>query len=68
MNHRVTNADEENHSRHGSAGSLPTSFVKLKSPEGAHYFQYHEVIIWFSNNTGGHKLSKVFMFLDYPTE
>lgn len=54
----------DHQSRHDSAGSLPTSFIKLKSPKGAHYFQYHEVIIWFSNNTGGHKFSKVFMFLD----
>lgn len=40
-------------------------FIKLKSPNGVHYFQYHEVIIWFSSNTVGQKLSKVFMFLDF---
>lgn len=61
----VTDAEEENQSRHDPAGPLPTSFIKVKSPKGGLYFQYHEVIIWFSNNTVGQKLSKVFMFLDF---
>lgn len=53
--------------RHDSAGSLPTSFIKVKSPKGVHYFQYHEVIICFSNNTVGQKF-KVFMFLDFTQQ
>lgn len=68
MKHRVTDADEENQSRHYSAGSLPTSFIRLKSPKGVHYFQSHEVIIWVSINTGGQKFSKVFMFLDFKQQ
>lgn len=44
---------------------ISAHFIKLKSPKEAHYFQYREVIIWFSTNTGGQKFSKVFMFLGF---